>query len=344
MTVILTISIIAFLVLVHEWGHFKVARKVGVPVHEFSIGFGKKIFGFRKDGVNFSLRIIPLGGYVRMAGEEKGDFDDPNGYNNCTPLQKIAVAAAGPFMNLIIAAVIFVLIYSIVGLAQPSSQPVIGDIIPGQPAEQAGLKAGDIVLQVNQNEVTSWQNLVSNIQACSDSGENIELLVQRNQEKLDISLTPVYSSEANKYIIGVYNSVEFKSLGVWEALSMGFKQAYRLSVLILSGLGMLFTGNISSGDIAGPVGIANMVGTAAQGGWSYLLSFAAFLSINLAWLNLFPIPALDGSKILFAIIEAVRGKKIDPEKEGTIHLLGFMFLIGLIVFATYNDILRLIRG
>jgi len=170
------------------------------------------------------------------------------------------------------------------------------------------------------------------------------LTVQREGKNLALSVTPTVNESNGKSMLGVYSQIEYERQGIITSIKMGFIQTYQMTVLLLQGLGMLISGGASTSDLAGPVGIASMVGEAARGGIVYLLSFSAFLSINLGILNLLPIPALDGSRFVFAIVEAIRRKPMDPEREGFIHWLGFLFLMGLIVLATYNDILRLIKG
>lgn len=342
MSIILALLIIAVLVLVHEWGHFIVARKIGIPVHEFSIGFGYKLLSRKKDGVEYSLRLIPLGGYVRMAGEEADDMDDPNGFNQRTPLEKAAVAFAGPCMNFILAVVIFVLTFALIGVPQPVTEPIIGEVIAGKPAELAGLKADDRVLAVNDKTVATWQEFVNQVHNTEPNG-TLTLSIQRGDQVREVNLQ-VEKNTTGESIIGVYSKVAFERQGIINSVKLGFQQTYQMTVMLLASLTMLFNGSASANDLAGPVGITSMIGEAARGGLIYLLSFTAFLSINLGLLNLLPIPALDGSRIVFAIVHAIRRKPVDSSREGFIHWLGFVFLMGLILLATYNDIIRLIKG
>jgi regulator of sigma E protease len=343
MTIVIALIIIAVLILVHEWGHFMAARRIGIPVHEFSLGFGYKLFSTKKNGVEYSLRLIPLGGFVRMAGEEPGDNEDPNGFSKRTPLEKMAVSFAGPFMNFVLAILIFIYTFAVIGVAQPSNDAIIGEVIQGKPAYVAGLQSGDKILAINQQKISSWKQFVNTIQK-EPANQPLQLTVDRAGKTRKLTVTPTLNESTGKAILGVYSQVKFERQGIFTAIKMGFTQTYQMTGLLLSGLGMLFTGAASTSDLAGPVGITNMVGEAARGGIVYLLSFAAFLSINLGVLNLLPIPSLDGSRLVFAIVEAIRRKPMDPQKEGFIHWIGFLFLMGLIVFATYNDIVRLIKG
>ncbi|MGI5911185.1 MAG: RIP metalloprotease RseP [Syntrophomonadaceae bacterium] len=342
-TISITVLIIAVLVLVHELGHFIAARKIGIPVWEFSIGFGPRLLGWRNKGTEYSIRLIPLGGYVRMAGEELGDANDPEGYNNRKPLEKMAVCFAGPFMNLIMALLIFIYIYSVIGIPQASPEPLLGQVITGMPAEKAGLKANDLVLAIDNKQIDSWEELTVAI-GSSEVGEPLPFKVQRDGQIINLNVFPVNNEGTGKPSIGVTGALIYEKQGVLEAITIGFQQTYELTILLISSLGMLISGGASVGDLAGPVGITKMVGDAAQAGIVLLLSFTAFLSINLGVLNLLPVPALDGSRIVFALVEAIRRKPMEPEREGMIHWIGFLFLITLMVLVTFNDISRLLKG
>jgi len=321
-------------------GSFVTARRVGIPVYEFSIGFGYKLFSWRKNEVDYSIRLIPLGGFVRMAGEEPGDQEDPNGFSHRTPLEKIRVAFAGPFMNFVLAALIFVYSYAFIGVPQTNDEPVIGRVMKGNPAESAGILAGDRVLAVNGTEISTWTEFTRQL-ARSTAGEPLTLEIIRDQKPLEIQVIPQLNSSTGVPAIGVLSQVHYEKQGLGTSIKIGLQQTYQLTVVLLSGLWVLITGGASASDLAGPVGIAGLIGEAAQVGMVFLLSFTAFLSINLGILNLLPIPALDGSRIVFAIVEAIRKKPIEPEREGFIHWLGFLFLMGLIVLVTFNDLIKI---
>ncbi len=343
MSIVIAIIMLAVLILAHELGHFMVARWIGIPVHEFSLGFGTKLLSAQKGGTEYSLRLIPLGGYVRMAGEEPGDMNEPAGFNNRKPWEKMAVSFAGAFMNLVLAVLIFIYIFAVIGVAQPMDDALVGEIVSGKPAASAGLQTNDRILTVNGMDIASWEQFVDTIKT-NQVGAPMDIEIERDGAISHLTIKSVLDETSGNPIIGVYPQIQYARQGILEAIKLGFIQTYDMTVLLLGGLGMLVSGQASSGDLAGPVGIYTMVGEAAQGGMIYLLSFTAFLSINLGIINLLPIPALDGSRIVFGMIEAVRRKPMDPEKEGFIHWLGFLFLMLLIVFVTYNDIVRLIKG
>jgi len=342
MNVILAILVLALLILVHEWGHFMAARRAGIKVLEFSIGFGPLLAKVVKNEIQYSLRAVPLGGYVSMLGENLGDEDqNPDSYMAKGPGKRSGVAFAGPFANFLLATLLFVYSFTFIGTPIPVDKPIIGEVVSGKPAAQAGLKANDLVKSVNGKTVNSWQDLVETIKA-TPSGQSVVLEVWRDNQMITANIKPEVVE--GRPLIGIQSDVTFKKLPVMEGIKQGFQQTFYITGELLKGIGMMVTGQVKSTDIAGPVGIVNMIGDAAAGGWVYLLNFTALLSVNLGLLNLLPIPALDGSKIVFAGIEAVRGRPIEPEKENMIHLVGFFFLIGLTLLVTFNDILRLIKG
>lgn len=343
MSILITLLIIAVLVLAHEWGHFITARKIGIPVHEFSLGFGYKLFSVTRDGVQYSVRLFPLGGFVRMAGEEMGDNEDPAGFNSRKPWEKILVSFAGPFMNFVLALIIFILVYAAIGVPLAVDEPLIGKVIAGNPAAQAGMQPGDLVVAVNGDRIAAWNEFTDEIAAASE-GQVLKVDVERNGQIIALEIIPSRTEGSVNPTIGVINAVQYQRQGIITSMKMGLVQTYTMTVLLLQSLGMLITGGAAVNDLAGPVGITKLVGDVARIGPVFVLNFAAFLSINLGLINLLPIPALDGSKIVFSLVEAVRRKPLDPEKEGFIHWVGFMLLMLLIVLVTYNDIIRLIKG
>lgn len=343
MTILLTVIVLGVLIFVHELGHFLTARAIGIPVYEFALGFGPKVISRHKNGVDYSLRLIPLGGFVRMAGEEPGDNQDPNGYSHRTPLEKIAVSVAGPAMNLFLGLLIFIYSYAFIGLPASTNEPVIGRVMEGEPAAAAGVLPGDRVLAIDGQPIASWEQITAQMSS-KEPGKPIVLTLQRQAETIDLEMVPKPSTSTGNPAIGVMGQVVYEKQGIIKSISYGFQQTFFLTGAMLTGLWTVISGGASAGDLAGPVGITMMVGEASQYGTIFLMSFIAFLSINLGILNLLPIPALDGARVVFSLAELLRRKPIDPEKEGFIHWLGFMFLMLIIVFVTYNDILRLIKG
>ncbi len=336
MRIVVAVLLLLFLIVVHEWGHFITALKIGVPIEEFSIGYGpllvKKIYG----RVQYSFRLLPLGGYVRMTGDEE-DWNDPNGFVNRKPWEKILIAAAGPFMNFVAAILLFIVIYSFLGIPAALDEPVFGGVLEGTPAEAAGIQTGDRCVQVNGETVESWNDFTTQVAAARE-GEALSLVLQRGGDEFTVDVQPFYDEEQGRLIVGVYSTVVYEKVSVFRAIPAGFQQTWHMTVLLAEGMKMLFTGEAGADDISGPIGITTMIGDAAREGMIELLAFIALLSVNLGLLNLLPIPALDGSKILLAVIEWIRRKRLDPEKESHIQWIGLLLLLGLMALATVNDI------
>ncbi|MDR1160516.1 MAG: RIP metalloprotease RseP [Syntrophomonadaceae bacterium] len=342
MSIILTLIIIAVLVMAHEWGHYIAARKIGIPVYEFSLGFGHRLFSFKRDGVLFSVRAVPLGGFVRLAGEELDDKDAPEGYFNRKPIEKIAVAAAGPLMNFVIAIIIFILTLALIGATEGSNEPVIGKVEAGLPAAQAGLQQGDRIVTIEGNEIKQWDDVARNTR---NSGKPaLDIQYEHRGEIYTVSVNTAVLDAAGSTGIGVYPIFIQHRYSLAQSITMGFQQTYDLTKALIASLAVIVTGGATMDDVAGPVGIVRMVGDFAQLGVVTLLTFAAFLSINLGFMNLLPIPALDGARIVFALFEMITRKPFPREKEGFLHWIGFMVLMLLMVLVTFNDILRFFKG
>jgi regulator of sigma E protease len=353
MTIITSLIVLAVIILVHEWGHFIACRSAGIEVEEFSIGFGPKLFAINNRSgrsaeemagkTEFSLRLFPLGGFVRMAGSEPDDLENPAGFNMASPWQRIKVLAAGPFMNFVLAVVIFVFAFTLIGIPQPDNQAVVGNVVEGKPAAEAGLKAGDRVVEIDGQSIATWDQMVDIIQS-TPRGNTLEITVNRDGKPMEFSIQPEYNQSTQTSILGVSASVVFQKMGLWEGIKLGFVNTYITTVMMLKGLVQLVTGAVSADALAGPVGIVRLIGEAGQSGFIYLLNFTALLSINLGVINLLPFPALDGSRIVFIGFELFRGRPLAAERENFIHLIGFVVLMALILLITFNDIMNLIKG
>lgn len=343
MFVILSLLVLGFLIVVHELGHFAVARMIGIDVDEFSIGFGPKLISIKskRNQTKYSLRLIPLGGYVKMAGMEPDD-DRINGFNKKPLKARLAVISAGSLTNFFMAIVLFIIVFSLIGIPIPSNANIIGDIIAGSPAARAGLKAGDRIIKVNDVDTPSWDDIATKIH--HSDGQKIKLTIERNSRTYILYITPQYDPKTQISQIGIRQGIIWKRQSFFQAVSLGMERAFGFSKLILLGILGMITGSISPNEIAGPVGITQMIGDAAREGLGYLMSFTAILGINLAVVNLLPIPALDGSRLLFLCVEGIRGKPIDPQKENLIHLIGFALLMVLFLLITYNDLVRILTG
>lgn len=332
-------SVIVFgmLIFFHELGHFTIAKLVGIKVHEFSLGFGPKLLGFKRGDTNYNLRVFPLGGFVRMAGmePEEDDVEDGTGFGDKSVLQRISVIFAGPIMNFVLAALLLASIFVFQGL--PVSSTEIEEVLPDRPAAAAGLKSGDRILAINGEPVRQWEQVVEIISI--NPGKEIEITVERGGMNVTREVVPEVREDGQGWI-GIQPKPHFEKQNPFSAIIQGARYTVQVTLLILDFIGKMIFGEAPA-DLGGPVRVVYEINRAAEMGFVYLLQLAAFLSINLGLFNLFPIPALDGSRITFLIFEWIRGKPVDPEKENFIHLVGFGVLLVLIVFITYNDVLQL---
>lgn len=336
MSIVFSIIIFGILVFVHEFGHFVTAKVNDVRVDEFALGMGPKLFGLKKGDTEYTLRILPLGGYVRMAGMEP-PLDDPRGFNTKTVLQRMAIIFAGPLMNFITALILFILVFMSVGT--PSNANIIGQVMPGKPAAQAGLMAGDRIVKIDGTAVSSWQEVVNVIH--KNPSREVAITFQRDHLLKNVKVVPEKDQSSGMGLIGILQSSQRQ--GVFSSIVLGLENTYGFTKTLLVNLGQMITGAIAP-EVAGPVGVVQIVGEVTRFGWASLLTLAGYLSINLGLINLFPIPALDGSRLAFLGFEALRGRPLDPAKENVIHLVGFALLMLLMVFITYQDILRLFKA
>jgi regulator of sigma E protease len=335
-TALVAILIFGVLIAVHELGHFLVAKLVGIRVHEFSIGMGPTLFSGRRGETLYSLRLLPIGGFNRMAGMESGDLEDSRGFNTRSIPQRMAVIASGSLMNFLLAIILFVIVF--MGIGMPSNTTVIGGVLPGRPAELAGFQVGDRITAIDGQKVGTWKQLVEIIH--KSPGQKLDVEIERNQQTLLIQVVPELETQKRIGLIGIEQT--WVKLGLFSSIVLGVQQALTVAVLIITSLVKMISGQMPA-EVAGPVGIVHMAGEAARLGLASVLSFTGLLSLNLGIINLLPIPALDGSRLLFLGIEWIRGRPVNPEKENFIHLIGFAALIFLMIAITYQDILRLLN-
>lgn len=330
-TLLATIFVFGLLITSHELGHFVTAKLSGIKVLEFAIGMGPKILGFKKGETSYSLRLFPIGGYVKMLGEEE-DSNDPRAFCNQSPWKRLIVIIAGAFMNFVIAIILFAIIAYNAGVVRP----IISEVEVGLPAYNAGVKVNDRIIEVNNKKVKTWEDFI--IEISENKGKPIDLTIKRDDFIKTITVTPVYSEDRGKYIIGIVPTVQ--KAGIITSIAEGFNKTVFTVKQMGIFLGRALRGNISSEDVGGPVAIVKMSGEAAKYGILSLLSFAALLSINLGVLNLIPFPALDGGWVIILLFEGITRKKIDENKIGLVNLIGFTILILFAIFITYKDILR----
>ena len=337
-TLIVSILIFGLIIAVHEFGHFIVAKAVGIKVDEFSIGMGPKIFAKKGEETQYSLRAIPIGGYVKMEGEyyEEGKEADenPRSFNNQPIYQRILVVIAGVVMNFILAIVIFSFLAMRLGV--PAGNTVITEVVPDSPASAAGFFAGDMIVEVDGKTITDRADLDTIIK--TNPNKELEFKVIRDEKT--VSLFPVIGEGEEKlgYLGIMGEGYTMEQQGISGALNYAAKETVRLLTFIVVSLKFLFIGHIGIESFSGPVGIIQVIDETAKVGFYPLLYLLAFMSANIGFLNLLPIPGLDGSKILFLIYEGLRGKPLDRKKEGLITMIGFAFLLALFLLITFNDI------
>lgn len=333
--------VIGLSVVAHELGHFLAARSVGVKVFEFSLGMGPLLFSTDLMGTRFSIRAIPLGGFVRLAGMEEGageTFAPGEGFNDRGPVSRIWVLSAGSLTNALVAVLVFSLYLSLHGVYDLSGA-VVGAVAKSSPAEGAGLLPGDVILEVEGVRVRDWADLSSSIARMGEKGD-LALAVSRRGKVLSVNVRARFNSELGRYVIGI--SPPLVRYGPLEAFLRSIFYSARAGAEMVRGVVRALTreGGV---DVSGPVGIAVIAGRAmSQGLWAFL-SFLAALSLNLGIINLFPLPALDGGRIAFVLLE-VMGLKLDSRKENLVHTLGFLLLVLVIAYVTWGDLVRLWRG
>jgi regulator of sigma E protease len=359
--ILAVIPVLGFLIFIHELGHFLAAKWMGVRVLEFGFGYPPRMIKlFERGGVEYTLNWLPFGGFVRMAGED-GDDDDPHALPNVAAWRRIVVMAAGPFMNFVTAVAIFAVLLMAGAptfTGDPNATPVqITAVAPDTPAQQAGLQPGDVILSIDGEPIAGLQNVIDVITA--RAGQEIAMVVQRGEEQVTVRLRPRLPDEippgqgATGVQIQPYVSedqIEMVSVGPVQALIGGVQRTWDTVVLMIAGLVTLIRGLISpnvpapEGGVGGLVAIGRITAEVARQGWRDLLNLTAFLSINLAILNLLPIPALDGGRIMFALVEMISRRRIPPEKEALVHMAGFVILIGFMIIVTFMDISNWIAG
>ena len=387
---LLIVPVLALLIFVHELGHFATAKLFGIKVTEFGFGFPPRIFGIPFRGTVYSLNLIPLGGFVKMVGEE--DPSDPDSFARHSVLKRLIVLSAGSIMNFVLPVVIFTALLMLPHEALVGGSVVITSVAPGSPAEQAGLRGGDVILAVDGEPVISPGELVEAVR--SRSGRPIELSLRRASRVMGLSQSPELAtfdavtvtprvspprlrvvdevsdpsseiglSDARRYdpnldvgdtmtqgaigvMIGLANpKFGTKTEPIWSAVPNAVRMIWSVLTFTWGGI-TEGVATRSNPGIAGPVGIAHATGEVVEElGVSWVFHIAALLSVSLGVVNLLPIPALDGGRIVFVVLEFVRrGKRISPQREGLVHLVGFVVIIGLIIAITYSDIVRIVNG
>lgn len=357
-TILLFLVVLSVLVIAHEWGHYAAAKKIGADVEEFGLGFPPRLFSWKgKDGMIWSFNAIPIGGFVKIRGESGEDRSGPGSFANKGIFQRLFVLAAGVVMNLFLAAILFSIGFmvgipaitegGVSGAAMVSNEAMrVAEILPGSAAEEAGLKLGDTLISIDGIEFENSEQARSAL--VPESIDQIfDVTILREDQELTLSIDPKIEEGFDNEIIGIAlletGTVRYPLyLAPIKGVETTFVYTRDISIAFYQIIKNLILGRDPGVELSGPVGIAVMTGEVASMGFVYLMQFGAILSINLAIINILPFPALDGGRIFFVMIEAVRRKPTSPEFEAVVHNLGFVVLMLLVIFVTYKDILGLL--
>ena len=345
MSIILALLVFSLLVISHEFGHFLLARKNGVRVLEFNIGFGPKIASFERGGTVYSIGIILFGGACVMEGEDE-DVPSDTAFTSKSPAARLSILAAGPIFNFILAFILSLVIIGSVGI----DYPILAGTVEGSPAAEMGFQEGDVITAIDKTHIFCFRD-ISLYMMNYRGDKEVTLTYERDGQEQQATFWPVYNPETSSFFLGVQvYTYRTPTSGPLETIRLGVHEVRYWMSYTLSSLRMLVAGEVSPTELSGPVGIVDMVGDVVeeskQDGAFYvflnLANLAMLLSVNLGVLNLMPLPALDGGRIVFVLIEMILGHPIDREKEGIVHLVGTVLLLLLMVFVFYNDIRRLI--
>jgi regulator of sigma E protease len=337
------VPILSLLMLVHEWGHFVTARRSGITVQEFGFGLPPRLFGVERGGVIYSINAIPFGAFVKMLGEE--DPTQPGSFARQSKRVRALVLAAGSGMNFITAAVVFAIAY-MSGWPTPVENEVeIAQVVSGTPAEQAGIRAGDMVLAINNEPITRVEDFRTRTQ--QSLGQPMQVTLTRAGQRQTVTLTPRANPPEGQGAVGVALRAPVRSQnhGPIESIGLGFSRALQIVAFTLAAPVLAIQGVISP-DMLRPIGLPGMAQVASQavdhaadtGAWFPILTVTGTFSAGLAVANMLPLPALDGGRLFFILIEALRGRRVNPEREGMFHFVGIVVLITLMVLISINDL------
>lgn len=348
LNIVVFILVLSAIVIIHEFGHLLAAKKFGVYCNEFSIGMGKVLFQKQKGETTYSVRLLPIGGYVSMAGEEGTDISDipyERTVKGKKTYQQVLIMAAGAIMNVLLAWVIFIGVCMARGSVAAPAEPIISNILPNSPAEHIGLEVGDRITKVTlPNGVILYPETFNEIvERTSDFiGDQIIYTVERDGQVIDYILAAEYNKDQDAYLIGIQSENGVRQIKWYEAFVYGTQEMWNSFKQILVALLGLIKG-VGLKDMSGPVGIFQATSQVAQSGLTSIILWIGLLSLNVGIFNLLPVPILDGGRIVIAVIEKIIGRKLGEKLETAIMMVGMILLVGLMFFATWNDILRLFQ-
>ena len=346
MGIVLALLIFSAIILFHEFGHFLLAKLNRVTVVEFSLGMGPRLLSFERGGTRYSLKLLPFGGSCMMLGEDDGDGEEGS-FAQKKVWQRILIVAAGPLFNFILAFVLSVILVVNAGY----DEPVVSGVADDFPAQEAGIEAGDRIISIGGSRVYLYREVMNYVtfhQDLMQSGEAVPVVWEHEGRRMSAEIS-ARDNGAGRYVFGIAGSPEYKSPGIVEAFQYGMYEVRYWIRLTFSSLGMLVRGQVSLNDMSGPVGVVDMIdetyeSSRTDGTWYIImnmLNIAILLSANLGVMNLLPLPALDGGRLLFMLVELVRRKRLDPEIEGRIHMAGLMLLLVLMVVILFNDVRKI---
>ena len=347
LTILATIFVIGLLVLCHEFGHFVLARWFKVRVLKFAIGYGPAIWSTQKGETEYSIRAFPLGGFTKMAGMgdnliegyEETNVPDSERFDKKPLYQRSLIVAGGPAMNLFLSIILVFLVFSYLGV--PTSSLKIQEVIEKSPAQNAGILPGDVVTAINGKTIQKMEDLSNQI--ALNGEREITLTVIRENEPMEIRLTPRWDENEKRFLIGIIYGVENRRVNPLVAFYKSISSVINWFVVSFVGLLYMVMGRVPF-EVTGIVGIARMSGQAARYGFLNLLYFSSLISVALALFNLLPIPALDGGHLMLFLFEKIRGKPMDPNKIGIFYMIGILFIVLMAIFVTYQDVLRIVTG
>jgi regulator of sigma E protease len=348
-TTLAIIFVFGLMVMIHELGHFLVAKNAGIKILEFAFGIGPKLASIKGKETAYSIRIFPLGGFVRFLSAEEIEEDDrvsrqellSRSFESKSIWRRMAVIVAGPFMNFVLGAALFIIVFTWFGVPVASNENIIGSTIENKPAAAAGLVPGDRILAVNGVDTPDWTAVTEQIH--SRPGEKVLFKIQKvkTNEIVTMAITPEFDQQSGRGLIGISPNVLNQKVSVVKSTQYGLQQTVEFTRMIVVYLVQMITGKVPV-ELSGPVAVAQVIGEGAKQGLSNLLSLTGILSIQFGILNLLPIPALDGGQLAVLCYEGIRRKPLNPEKKGWIQLTGFVLLMALMIAVTYQDIVKIL--